>query len=218
MSNNCPVPNSDDFETAVDIVQATSRVLVGVAVRALPEAADVTMAQWRALVVLGFRGEVNVNALAAELGVNPSTCTRLCDRLVAKGLLDRVTSPDSRREVLLRLSRAGQALVRRRGARRRRELEQLVGRLSAGEQHALVVALGPLVRAAGDGAEEAWVLGWAPEQPPVDSPRGRRLGAGGRTVADQGGGRSGSTRRSGEQPAVGEEKIGSPHSGGMGNG
>ena len=151
----------DDVDRAVEEVLAASRALVGIAARALPESADVTLPQWRALVLLEAAGQLNVNALAAQLGVNPSTCTRLCDRLVRKGLLDRELSPDSRREVLLRLTAAGSSLVADATARRRSEIEQLVRTLSPRQRRDLSVALAPLIRAAGEAAEHAWVLGWA---------------------------------------------------------
>ena len=47
-----------------------------------------------------------------RLGIHPSTATRLCDRLVKKGLLDRVTSSESRRETNLTATTQGRALVR----------------------------------------------------------------------------------------------------------
>ena len=151
----------DDVDRAVEQVLLASRALVGIAARALPESADVTLPQWRALVLLEVAGQLNVNALAAQLGVNPSTCTRLCDRLVRKGLLDRELSPDSRREVVLRLTPAGSSLVADATARRRSEIEELVRTLSSRQRRDLAVALAPMIRAAGEAAEHAWVPGWA---------------------------------------------------------
>jgi DNA-binding MarR family transcriptional regulator len=151
----------DGTELAVDAVLSASRALVGVTVRSLPETADVTIVQWRALIVVDAEGALNVNALATQLGVSPSTCTRLCDRLVAKGLLVREASPGSRREVALRLAPAGEELVRAGVGRRRAEVEQIVQQMTESEQRALARALKPLIRAAGSAAQQAWVLGWA---------------------------------------------------------
>ena len=151
----------DGFEQAVDAVLAASRALMGVTVRSLPEMADVTMAQWRALIVVDAEETMNVNALAEQLGVSPSTCTRLCDRLVAKGLLVREASPGSRREVALRLTPAGKELVEDGVGRRRTEIEQILQELTVPEQRALVRALKPLIRATGTAGQQAWVLGWA---------------------------------------------------------
>ena len=153
--------SDEDLSGAVDAVLAASRVLIGIAARALPGAADVTLPQWRALAVLDAQGHLNVNALAAQLGVDPSTCTRLCDRLVRKGLIEREFSTESRREVLLRLSAAGASLVGEVTARRRAEIEALVGSLSARQRRDLATALRAMAKAAGEAAEDAWVLGWA---------------------------------------------------------
>src|SRR5437868_15225897 len=99
-------PSSTDRKGSLDdaVAQAlvASRALVGVAARSLSALeADVTLPQYRALVLLSSRGEQNVSALADALGIHPSTATRLCDRLLNKGLIDRATSAGSRREVAL---------------------------------------------------------------------------------------------------------------------
>ena len=72
-------------EEVVDAVLRASRVLVAVAVRSLAAVDhDVTLPQYRALVVLASRGPQRPSALAEALAVHPSTITRLCDRLVAQ--------------------------------------------------------------------------------------------------------------------------------------
>src|ERR1700758_5540342 len=74
----------------VDTVLAASRALVAVAARSLAAAGDeVTLPQYRALVVLAARGPQGTAELAAALAVNPSTVTRMCDRLVRRGLVRR---------------------------------------------------------------------------------------------------------------------------------
>src|SRR5664279_4938853 len=87
-------------DDAVAVTLVASRALVGVAARSLSALEpDVTLPQYRALVLLRSRGDQNVSALADALGVHPSTATRLCDRLLKKGFIDRATSSGSRREV-----------------------------------------------------------------------------------------------------------------------
>jgi DNA-binding MarR family transcriptional regulator len=73
----------------------------------------------------------------------------------------REVSPDSRREVLLQLSPAGAALVEETTARRRADIEALVGLLSARQRRDLASALAPLIAATVEAGEHAWVLGWA---------------------------------------------------------
>lgn len=151
----------ENLREATDAVLRASRAIVGIAARCLPESADVTLPQWRALVLLDAEGELNVNALAQLLGVDPSTCTRLCDRLVAKELVERDPAPDSRREVRIRLSPSGALLVAEAIARRKAEVESILAQLSPTQRRRLVQALGPFVEAARGPHLLAWSLGWA---------------------------------------------------------
>jgi len=149
------------LDEATDVVLLASRALVGVAARSLAETEDqITLVQYRALVALGARGEQNVGGLADALGIHPSTATRLCDRLIVKGYIDRKTSVESRREVTLALSDSGRALVRAETARRRRAIRRIVGRLDVDTQLEIVEAFGALADAAEEVTDEAWKLGW----------------------------------------------------------
>jgi DNA-binding Lrp family transcriptional regulator len=77
-----------DLDLVTDAVLTASRALVGVAARSLAVVdPEVTLPQYRALVVLASRGPRLVGELAEALVIHPSTATRLCDRLVAKKLV-----------------------------------------------------------------------------------------------------------------------------------
>jgi len=147
-------------DSAVDAVLAASRVLVGIAGRALPESADVTLRQFRALVLLDGGRDLTVNELAEQLGVSASTVTRLCDRLVRKGLVTRRPGPENRREVWIATSDEGSALVAEVMERRRAAVTAVLGRLDPSDQAALAAALSKFVEAGDDdgGAppREAW--------------------------------------------------------------
>jgi len=67
--------------------------------------------QVRALLIVDTRDSLNVTGLARMLGSSPSATSRLCDRLVAAGLLARVPAAASRREILLQLTDSGQRLA-----------------------------------------------------------------------------------------------------------
>ena len=136
---------------------------MGVAVRSIASVEDdVTLVQYRALVLLVSRGAQNVSDLAEALGIHPSTATRLCDRLVVKKLVDRVTSSESRREISLTVTPAGRAVVRGVSARRRKEVTRIVEQMSREERQRLRVAFGAFAVAAGEVAlpDDAWKLGW----------------------------------------------------------
>ena len=138
-----------------------SRALVAVAARSLAAIEDtVTLAQYRALVLLGSRGELNVGALADVLAVHQSTATRLCDRLEHKDLITRNTSPQSRREIILTITPAGLKLLRIVTDRRRAEINGILGRLSRDKRHELREAFELFGAAPRELPDDAWKLGW----------------------------------------------------------
>ena len=143
------------------MVLAASRALVGIAARSLAATEpEITLRQYRALVVLAARGDLNVGTLAEALEIHPSTATRLCDRLLSKHLIERKTSIESRREVTVGLSAAGRGLVRAVTARRRREIQRIVAKLEPPARRRLVEAFAEFAEAAGEVPDHAWKLGW----------------------------------------------------------
>ena len=150
----------DSTIQVVDAVLRASRVLVSVAARSLAAVDhDVTLPQYRALVVLASRGPQRPTALAEALAVHPSTITRLCDRLVRKRLVHRAASPTNRREVSIRLTPKGRRLVDTVTERRRTEIATIVARIPARERATMVHALHALGEAAGEPADAAWFSG-----------------------------------------------------------
>ena len=134
-----------------EVLQAATRMLAGVALRSLDVLdAAVTLPQFRLLAVLADLGPVPSGRAARTLGLDPSTVTRLADRLVAAGHVARGTDPRHRGVVTLGLTASGRDLVTAADAWRRRELARLMARLTPAEQTAVTAALGLLVRAAGD--------------------------------------------------------------------
>ena len=145
-----------------DAVLTASRALVGVAARSLAVVdPEVTLPQYRALVVLASRGPRLVGELAEALGIHPSTATRLCDRLVVKKLVTRTTGRDNRRETTISLSVKGRRLVDRVTVLRRREIEAIVERVPTELWSATVAALSAFAEAADEPPQQAWALGWS---------------------------------------------------------
>jgi DNA-binding MarR family transcriptional regulator len=150
-----------ELDAVTDAVLRASRALVAISARSVLGAGeDVTLAQYRALVVLRNRGPQTAQELSTELHVVPSTGTRMCDRLVRKGLVDRQPSSADRREVELTITRAGRALVDGVMRRRRTELRRIVGQLRPRQRDALVTALDAFSDAAGEADTGDWYLGW----------------------------------------------------------
>jgi DNA-binding MarR family transcriptional regulator len=152
----------DELDAVTDAVLLASRVLVAVAARSLASVSDdVTLPQYRALVVLATRGPQPLGGLAELLEVNPSTATRLCDRLVRKHLVTRHTPAANRREIEIRLTAAGQQIVDDVTRRRRREIARILRSVPARQRSGLVKALTAFGAAAGEVPEQAWTLGWS---------------------------------------------------------
>ena len=148
---------SDEDETIVEGIFIASRVLVAVAARSLAGLGEeITLPQFRALVVLGSTGSQRPIDLAEGLAISPSTATRLCDRLVRKGLITRDRDAEDRREVKLELSRAGRKLVNTVTDRRRAEISRIVERIPARRRRALLTAFRLFAEAAGEMPDRAW--------------------------------------------------------------
>ncbi len=151
---------ASEVPNVTDAVLIASRALVGVAARSVADVEDeITLTQFRALVVLATQ-ERNLGELADALDVHPSSATRLCTRLEAKGLITRRHATESRRELLISLTREGRSLVDRVTRRRRREIARIIARIPKRDQRVLVHALGVFADAAGETPEPSWSFGW----------------------------------------------------------
>lgn len=154
---------TDEIDDVVDAVMTASRAMLSVVARSLAAAGehageDVTVPQYRALVVLAQHGTRRPADLAVALAVSASTATRMCDRLVARGLAERTRTGADRREVAVALSGAGRDLVREVTRRRRAEMHRLLATLPAGERTAVRDALRTFAAAAGEVPETDWAV------------------------------------------------------------
>jgi DNA-binding MarR family transcriptional regulator len=155
------VDSSGLAEPVVDAVLSASRVLVAVAARSLADVAEeVTLTQYRTLVVLASRGPQSLGGLASAVGVTPATATRMCDRLVRKGLIRRRNERDDRRQLRVVLTPRGRALVDATTERRRAALKRIIDQIPDREQVVLVQALARFAEAAGEVPEQDWTTGW----------------------------------------------------------
>ncbi|SEF37971.1 DNA-binding transcriptional regulator, MarR family [Amycolatopsis pretoriensis] len=156
MTRTHPGMDAAGVDTLTDAVLTASRLLVAVSVRSIAAAEDgLTLPQFRLLVVLHTRGPLKHATLAEHLGVTPSTASRMVDRLVAAGLVDRRHSPVSRREIVLDITREGARIVRQVTTRRRREIAKIVARMPAESRQGLVDALTAFAEAGGEPPADA---------------------------------------------------------------
>lgn len=137
----------------MDATLVASRALVGVVARSLAEVLEhVTLPQFRVLLVLSAERPLRSGILAERLGIHQSTFTRTADRLVAQGLIRREPNAESRREVLVDLTEAGQAFVAAVLEARRAEVERILGRVPARERTTIRAGFEAFANAAGEPA------------------------------------------------------------------
>ena len=148
-------------DAVIDAVLLASRALVAVAARSLSDVGEeVTLAQYRTLVLLANQGPQSMAKLAEAVGVTPATATRMCDRLVKKKLITRRTEQVDRRQMRVRLTEKGQALVESVSKRRRREIKRILSVIPPKEQASLVHALSQFTSADGEVPDQDWSVGW----------------------------------------------------------
>jgi DNA-binding MarR family transcriptional regulator len=99
-------------------------------------------------------------ALAGALAVTPPTASRLCDRLVRKGLVRRRADRRDRRQVRIALTESGRRLIDAVTARRRGEIAALLEAFDPEERQSVVAALRRLAATAGEVPEQEWSSGW----------------------------------------------------------
>src|SRR5664279_722607 len=129
----------NDITEATEKLVLASRALVAIAARSIALAEEsVTLTQFRSLVVLATRGPITSVELAEHLGTAPSSVTRLCDRLLSKGVIGRAEDPTDRRIRLLELTPVGRQLVNDVTDARRAEIRRVVERLSKRERAQLI--------------------------------------------------------------------------------
>ncbi|MHB8263745.1 MAG: MarR family winged helix-turn-helix transcriptional regulator [Acidimicrobiales bacterium] len=135
----------------VDAMLKASRSLVAITARSIASTGyDVTLPQYRTLVLLYHRGPLSSVEVAEELSVNPSTATRMIDRLCAKRLVARHSVGNDRRKLRLALTRRGAVLVGQVLKAREIEFSKVLGQLPEETWPALHKALSALSVTSGD--------------------------------------------------------------------
>lgn len=117
---------------------AASTAGLGIVLRSLaPALEQVTLQQYRILVLLVTRGPMRASDLATELGLLPSGITRMVDRLVRADFVEKRTSRHSGREVVVTALPSATLLVEDVLARRDAEFRAVLRRMPP-EDRALV--------------------------------------------------------------------------------
>jgi len=131
-------PERVDEAALADAIERLLSAGIGVTATAIDEtaeAADLTLAQWRVLVVAGQTQGVRIGVLAAALGMSVPSASRLVRRVEARALVIARRAPDDRRATVVSLTPAGRkfvdAVVGRRRTVIRRALDERADRRSS---------------------------------------------------------------------------------------
>ncbi|MDG4811088.1 MarR family transcriptional regulator [Micromonospora sp. WMMD1120] len=158
--------STGDHDLLVDSLSALSRTLVGITARALGSLdAEVTLSQYRTLVILASTAPLRTVDLASSLGVHPSTATRTCNRLVQRALVARHHRPDDRRVAWLTLTEVGKTLVGDVMRHRTAEIRRLLEATDVERPQTTANLINALVVAAGELTEESWWQRWEQSGP-----------------------------------------------------
>jgi DNA-binding MarR family transcriptional regulator len=107
-----------------------------------------SVSQLRALLAVEESPGINLRRLAEALNMILSSGSRLCDRLVAAGLIDREPSRADRREIALTLTPNGEQLLADLRAERRRRLAEVLDAMPEASRAALLRGLLDFARSA----------------------------------------------------------------------
>jgi DNA-binding MarR family transcriptional regulator len=119
-------------------------VLAEPAQLALWQSAELTLTQLGALSKLRA-GPLPAGKLADQLGISPTSLTRVLDRLEARGLVGRHRDDPDRRRISIHLLPAGRELVDSVAVLEGSRIHDAVRAMSSAERDELLVALGRLV-------------------------------------------------------------------------
>ncbi len=113
------------------------------------EGMDLTYNQYKTLLTIADRGECTLGDLARELDVAMSSASQMIERLVGQGVVQREQDAENRRQVNIRLTGKGAALMEelRRGILR--EYGKVLDKLPEEEQEELVASFEAIARILG---------------------------------------------------------------------
>ena len=165
-SERQPTRRSGAYEAEAEAVLAACRVLVAVSARSIAAVEDIAdLMQVRALVVITSRGSMSLSELSGAMNIHLTRASRLCDRLVVEGLVNRADDPANRRQLTLTVTPDGQQVVEKVMQRRRQAIEAILNRMNrrmTKQRRAEVVLLLQEFAAAGGEPSDPdlWAMGW----------------------------------------------------------
>jgi len=118
---------------------------------------DVTWPQWMVMNVLAHNLAETPAQIADNLGVDRSAVTRLVDRLEKKGLVNRLHDGLDRRSILIKLTKAGAAMVEELDSSAGEHQRKFLSQLHNTEYRAFKGNLQKMLRAGGVETSTTWM-------------------------------------------------------------
>lgn len=141
----------DTASAAINATVTSSRALLGIVATSMSGALEeVSLVQFRILVVLDGAGPLRMGDLAVRVGVHPSTLSRTVDRLETGAWITREVSVESRREVIVTVSEKGHGIVADVTRSRRRAIAAVLRDLEPGDHEAVARGMAAFADAAGE--------------------------------------------------------------------
>ena len=106
--------------------------------------------------IMAPRGPQRPSDIAVDLDVSAVTVSRICQRLVLKGLADRYQHQVDRRAVWCALTPGGREIVDKVMSRRRELITDVLQKLTRDERIELARSFDNFVKAAGEPLELVW--------------------------------------------------------------
>ncbi|MFF9286520.1 MarR family winged helix-turn-helix transcriptional regulator [Streptomyces griseosporeus] len=131
------VPGDEAMVIALQIADAVDTLTTLWSVAAQGARLRLSPHQLRALRILQSAPGLNLTTLAESMEIGLPTASRLCDRLEAAGLLERVLHPQKRREVQLNLTGHGLQVLDEVTSRRSQALAAVLAAMQSDEREAL---------------------------------------------------------------------------------
>lgn len=143
--------NGEQADLLMDLVSTLSlftRITMNQWLPALFSELSITEERYMALFELTLQPDCSLKQLAQNLMVSPSNLSVMIDSMVQQGLVSRVSDPNDRRRVVLRLSEKGTDVCRKADAYTRKQFERFLADLSGEDREELEKAANQMIRIA----------------------------------------------------------------------
>lgn len=116
-----PAPGNTELASEIERLLTSGIGITARAIDQTQEATELTLVQWRVLVIASQTERLRIGELAAHLGISIPSASRLVRRIEAQGLMTALRADDDRRATNIALTKTGREIVEA-VVRRRRKL------------------------------------------------------------------------------------------------